>query len=203
MKTNIIMKRPLFNINISQRTDNSFLSATDLVKAGNIYRMSNGNSAFNMNSWFANKDTKLFILELENNFGKVKINSTGKFKHTWIHPLLFIDMALTISPKLKIETYKWLYDELINNRCKSGDSYKLMCGNLFARHGNKQTFPIFIASTATKIKTACKAIDWITCTEQQLQLRDDIHKNIALLADILNNNDEAVRLGILKTKGVI
>lgn len=29
------------------------------------------------------------------------------------------------------------------------------------------------------------------------QLRDKIHNNIALLAEVMNNNDEAIRLGIL------
>ena len=51
---------------------------------------------------------------------------------------------------------------------------------------------------ANAVKIACDVNDWETCTEEKLKKRDDIHRNIALLADVLDNNDEAVRLGILK-----
>ena len=201
MKTNVIMKRPLFNTDISQRTDNEFLSATDLVKAGNAIRLSEGKDIFNLNVWLSSKSAKEFVEELESEFGKIRIKSTGKGKHTWVHPLLFIDIALNISPKLKLETYKWLFDELIKRRKSSGDSYKAMCGHLYVRHGNKQAFPVYIADVADEIKLSCGVTDWQKADEVQLQLREKIQDNIALLADVLDNNNEAVRLGILKSLG--
>jgi hypothetical protein len=45
---------------------------------------------------------------------------------------------------------------------------------------------------------ACNVTDWNTATEEQLKLRSKLHNDIGLLADVLNNNDEAVRLAILK-----
>ena len=122
----------------------------------------------------------------------------GKGSHTWMHPLLFIDMALAISPKIKIETYEWMFDQLIKSRNESGDSYKAMCGVLYVRTRSKTNFYQYVQEVARKIKQACRVTDWNSATEDQLKLRDKLHNDIALLADVLNNNDEAVRLAILK-----
>ena len=98
MKTEVIMQRDLFGMPISQKSKTEFFSATDLVKAGNRWRMINGLTPFNEKAWMQNKGTQEFIAELESKFGKVKISARGRGQHTWIHPLLFIDMALAISP---------------------------------------------------------------------------------------------------------
>lgn len=198
METTVIMKRDLLGCQVSQNSKNEFLSATDLVKAGNKWRVANDMPMFSISDWMANKSTKEFVGELESKFGKVKINSRGKNSHTWVHPLLFIDMALSISPTLKIEVYGWLFDQLIKSRNESGDSYKKMCGYLFARCSNKSTFYQTVQDVANKIKLACKVTDWQQATESQLKLRDKIHNDIALLADVLNNNDQAIRIAIHK-----
>lgn len=200
MKTAVIMKRELFGNQISQHSKTEMFSATDLVKAGNKWRIANGMELFTMKSWLANKSTKLFIEELENKFGKenVKKASRGKNGHTWFHPLLFIDMALAISPKLKIEVYQWLFDHLIKFRNDGGDSYKSMCGALYVRSTNKTGFYKYIKEVANKIKAACHVTSWEEATEDQLRKRDKLHNDISLLADVLNNNDEAVRIAITK-----
>jgi hypothetical protein len=200
MKTEVIMKRELFGREISQKSNSEMFSATDLVKAGNVWRISNGMEPFNMQQWLTNKSTKEFIAELEQEYGKnnVKQTARGRGKHTWVHPLLFIDMALSISPRLKIEVYKWLYDELLKYRRSSGNSYKKMTGALYVRLPRKTSFSKYISYVAEKIKSACKVSDWQKASEQQLQLRDSIHHNIYLLADVLKSADEAVRIGINK-----
>lgn len=198
MKTEVEMRRELFGFDIAQKSKSEFFSATDLVKAGNIWRGLNGMNPFNITAWFKTKSTKEFIEELEKKYGKALIKRRGRGTHTWVHPLLFIDLALSISPKLKIEVYEWLFDHLIKERNNSGDSYKLMCGNLYARHGHKKTFPNYISDLAIKIKHRCGVVDWQSATEEQLKLRDKLHENIALLSDVLNNNDEAVRIAFNK-----
>lgn len=200
MKTAVIMKRPLFGEEISQNSKTEMLSATDLVRIGNKWRIANGLSPFVMKAWLSNKSTKEFISELENKFGEGNIKKTarGRGKHTWVHPLLFIDMALAISPKLKIETYEWMFDNLIKFRNNGGDSYKKMCGALFVRAENKTSFYLYIQNVANKIKLACKVKDWETANEKQLDMRDKLHNDIALLADVLNNNNQAVRIAIEK-----
>lgn len=204
MQTEVIMKRELFGCQISQKSKTEFFSATDLVRAGNKWRMLNEMSAFDHTQFFQSKSFKELKSELEKKYGTVMISGRGRGNHTWVHPILFIDIALAINPKLKIEVYEWLFDNLIKFRNDSGVSYKRMCGSLFAKVSQKSKFHEYIASVADKIKLACNVKnDWNDATEEQLKLRDKIQDNISLLCEVLSNADEAVRLGILKTTKMI
>jgi len=196
MKTQVVMERKLFGNKISQQSKTEFFSATDLVAAGDTWRAINGMKRFSMQEWFRRSSTKEFMNELKNKYGKIKSVSRGKQIHTWVHPLLFIDMALAISPKLKIEVYEWLFDHLIKNRNDSGNSYKEMSGYLYAHHPNKQTFHIYISKVAIKIKRKVDANNWESATEEQLKHRDKIHNDIAILSDVLRDNNQAVRIAI-------
>jgi len=199
MITEVTMKRKLWDSEISQKSKSEFFSATDLVKAGNKWRVNNDLPLFNMSTWFSLVQTKEFVAELENKYGKVKINSKGKNDHTWVHPFLFLDIALAISPVLKIEVYEWLFDKLIEYRNDSGDSYRQMAGALWVNQSNKSQFPDYIKEVAIQIQKACEVSNWQQATEPQLKLRDKIHENISLLAEVLRDNVQAVRLGIIKT----
>jgi len=199
MKTEVTMKRNLFGVEIRQKSKTEMFSGTDLVNAGNKWRRANELKDFNMAVWLKGVSTTEFIEELEKKYKeKAVIKGRGRNGGTWLHPLLFIDMALAISPKLKIETYEWLFDRLIKSRNDSGSSYKLMCGSLFVRHGDKKEFVKYISSVANSIKLKCKVEDWQEASEVQLAKRDNIHKDIAWLADSLNNNEEAVRMALLR-----
>lgn len=198
MKTEVLMERNLFGSNVKQNSQTSFICANDIVMAGNKYRIANNMPIFDFRSWIDSPSNKEFIKEMESQFGKVVDAKKGKYGGTWMHPFLCIDLALSIDPKLKIEVYKWLYDELLKYRNDSGDSYKKMCGSLFENCSNKSTFHRGISKTAEMIKNACNVSDWQTATELQLRLRDKIHYNIALLCDILRDNNQAIRIGIMK-----
>lgn len=198
MITEVIMKRELFDEQISQKSKSEFFSATDLVRAGNKYRIINKMDPFNMSEWLRNKSTKEFITSLESKFGKVVISGKGRGKHTWVHPYLFIDMALAISPDLKIEVYSWLYDHLLKYRNESGDSYIKMTGALYNNCKNKSLLSKGIEKTANMIKKYCGVNDWETANEYQLKLRNKMHENIALLCDVLRDNNQAVKIGIQK-----
>ena len=115
-----------------------------------------------------------------------------------MHPFLCIDLALAIDPKLKIEVYKWLYDELLKSRNNSGDSYIKMCGALYENCSNKSKFHRGVSTTAKMIQNACRVSDWQKANEEQLKLRNKIHENIALLCGVLRDNNQAIRIGILK-----
>lgn len=198
MKTEVLMRRQLFGMDISQKSKSEFFSATDLVKAGNKWRRANQLPDFNFSAYLKNKTTTEFIEELENKYGKCIIKSRGKGSSTWVHPLLFIDIALSINTKLKIEVYEWLFDNLIKFRNNSGDSYKKMAGALWQNCKNKRKFDEGITLTARMIKSACNVKDWETASEKQLNIRDKIHENISLLCDVLKDNNQAIRLGIEK-----
>lgn len=203
MKTEVIMKRELFGMEISQKSKSEFFSATDLVRAGTKWRRANNMADFNMSAYLNQKSTKEFIKELETKTSlKVLIRGRGKGNHTWVHPYLFIDIALSISPKLKIDTYEWIFDNLIRYRNESGDSYKKMCGALFLRATDKKNFYKNVSKVADYIKMECDVKDWNTATEKQLRLRDRIHENVSLLCDVLQDANQALAVGIKKAKEV-
>jgi hypothetical protein len=202
MKTPVEMKRVLFDSKIRQHSQTGYFSANDLVTAGNRFRTLNRLPIVKLQDYLNKPATKEFISQLEKNIGdKAKKAQRGRYATTWIHPYLFIDLALLISPELKIEVYSWLFDELIRYRNDSGDSYKKMAGALWENCSNKSKFHEGIRTTAKMIKISIGVKDWESATEDQLRLRDKIHENIALLCDVLRDNNQAVKLGINKTIG--
>lgn len=199
MKTQVLMKRELFGSEIEQQSKTGFFNANQLVKSGNKFRVINNLPMFRLQDWLNLPSTKEFIAELETSLGeKVKKATRGRNASTWIHPYLFIDLALYISPKLKIEVYSWLYDELLKHRDLSGESYKKMTGALWVNTKDKTSFHKLIRQTANTIKNACDVKDWETASEEKLKLRDRIHENISLLCDVLKDNSQAVQIGISK-----
>jgi hypothetical protein len=196
MKTNVKMKRLLFGEEISQMSKSEFFSATELVKSGNRWRYENNAPPFNLSAYLKSSSTISFIDELNNKFGSCVIKGRGKLSNTYVHPLLFIDIALAISPKLKIEVYEWLFDNLIKYRNISGDSYKEMSAALWQRCTNTRDFPKIISSIALRIKESCKVSDWETASEEQLERRDKIHNSIKLLTRVLTDIDQIVRIAI-------
>jgi len=198
MKTEVFLERALLKGTIRQSSKNGFFSAKDLLLVGNKYRALKDLKLFNYNSWYNSTATQEFINELKNQFGEVIISKKGKTGERWVHPFVFIDLALALDPSLKVEVYKWILDELIKYRNDSGDSYKKMCGALYSNCKNKSNFHREITKVALQIKEACNVEDWQKVEESQLKLRDKIHENIALLCDVLRSNKQAIRIGIKK-----
>ena len=202
MKTEVVMCRPIFGQEVRQKSKSEFLCASDLVKVGNVERRKMGLKDFRLNEWMKAKATQEFLQDLEQKYGKVTVQIK---KEMWFHPLLFIDLALALHPKLKVEAYEWLYDQLLKNRDSSGDSYKLMSGAIYTHFDNKAQFPRYISTLATHIQKICGVEDWQRANQNQLRLRDKIHSNIALVANVLRDPNQAVEIGIreaLKTEGL-
>lgn len=199
MVTEVVLKRELLGDFVSQKSKSGFFSATDLFKIGNHWRVANGLKSKNLDEYNHLTSTKEFEKSLQSKHGKTRIFQRGRGQHLWVHPLLFIDMALWLNPQLKLEVYEWLFDNLLMYRNDSGDSFKKMCGALLIR-ANKTDYVQNIQKLCKLIQVECGVSDWNTATQEQLRLRDRIHENIALLADVLNNNKEAIRLGIYKAK---
>lgn len=201
METEVLMERMLLGGVVHQKSKSEFLSANDLVLAGNKWRISHDLPLFNFNQWRSSSQTKEFIRSLENEFGSVIVTTRGSKGGTWVHPFLFIDLALAISPSLKIEVYKWLYDCLLKYRNDSGDSYKRMVGSLYSNSTQRSTFSKYIPHVCKLIQCAVGVSDWQKATESQLEYRDKIHEYVSLMCGIFHhNNDEAVRIGFLKAK---
>lgn len=210
MKTEVTMKRETLGELISQKSQSGFFSATDLVKAGNKYRAMNGLPLTNLNVYFNSSSTKEFIKQLEEKYGKVKISGRGRKPigsekntdntTTWVHPLLFLDIALWLDPKMKVEVYEWLLDNLLRFRNDSGDSYKKMCGSLYLYAKNKASFNSNIQKVAQLIKIECGVKDWNEASEKQLKLRDKMHEFISFACDMVKNPNMAIEIGIAKAK---
>lgn len=200
MKTEVIMKRQTLGEIISQKSKDGFFSATELVRAGNNYRAMNKMELVRLESYFKNSANIEFMKQLEEKYGKVKTDGRGKGVHTWVHPLLFLDIALWIDPKMKVEVYEWLLDNLLRFRNDSGDSYKKMCGSLFLYAKNKSSFNKNIQLVAQRIKLECGVKDWNSCNEEQLKLRDRIHEFVSFACDMLKDANMAIEIGIAKAK---
>lgn len=203
MKTEVNMKRMIFGEEVLQKSKSEMFSAGHLARAGNEWRKKEGLSEFNLSQFLKNKSTQEFIAELESKYGKVISVARGRNGNTWVHPLLFIDIALAISPKLKIEVYEWLFDSLIKYRNDSGDSYKKMSSSLWTRYDNKRDFPRFIQKVAEYIRDSVGVSDWESATEEQLELRDKIHHSISTLTIVLTDPSRAVRLGVAENLTIL
>lgn len=198
MKTQVLMKRQFFGHEISQQSKTGLFNASELVRICNMKRAEVGKSAFNFAQYLKNKTTIEFIEELQKNEPIVISKGKAKNSETYVHPLLFVDIALAIDAKLKVSVYGWLMDELLKYRNDSGDSYKKMCGALYERTTDKMRFHKHISELANRIKTEIGVEDWNKATEQQLKTRDKIHDNIYLLCSVLTDTKQAVRIGIEK-----
>lgn len=196
MKTQVQMRRELFGGEVLQKSKSEFFSATHLANVGNKWRRDHDMAPFQLSQFLKSKSTGEFIAELEAKYGTVIESGRGRNSVTWVHPLLFIDIALAISPKLKIEVYEWLFDHLIKNRNDSGDSYKRMTAALYGRYENKRDFPRFISKAAEFIRESCAVDDWQSASEDQLRLRDLIHISVSTLCNVLSDPSQAVRLGV-------
>ena len=198
MTTEVVMVRPFLGGEIHQKSKSGFLDVTEMLVVGNKWRIMNDIPLFDYRNWLNSQAVQDFRKSLEKEFGKVYIpGGNGKGKHTWAHPFFFLDLALAIYPDFKIEVYKWLYDQLLQYRNDSGDSYKKMTGALYDKISNKKEFSKLIVDVAFKIKKAVGVEDWEHATEGQLKQREKIQDAISILTDLLPIN-EAVRLAIKK-----
>lgn len=199
MKTEVILKRPFLTGEVSQKSKSGLFSVNDLVNVANQKRRELGKRDFNLAQYMKTKSFLEFIKELQSQIpNEVLISKSGKGRNsaTWVHPLIFIDIALAVDPKFKISVYQWLYDELLKYRNSSGDSYKKMMGALYDKTNDKARFHLLVKEIAVHIKQKLKVEDWNKATEEQLKKRDKIHENIVLLSDVLRDVNQIVRLAV-------
>lgn len=162
MKTNQLMIRDLDGYNVEQRTDNSYLNATDLLK---IY---NEKSSYSKRfaDFLNNKNTDDFIdaLIAEENLKVVNspllksdliIVKRGKYGSTFMHPYLFIKFAMWLSPEFEVKVIKWVYDNLIKTRNEAGDHYIEMAETIkesYFNYFDKKPDPLVFIKEANFLK---------------------------------------------------
>jgi hypothetical protein len=130
MKTVVIMERTFQGgYKIRQNSASSFFNANDLLEVFN----KNHHADKRLSDYLTTNSTQEYmgILLLEGEFEKIIETKRGKNGGTWMHPYLFVDFAMWLSPQFKFTVIRWVYDNLIKLRHEAGDSFKLVNEALF------------------------------------------------------------------------
>ena len=187
----------------------AMLCVNDLHRMGNEIRAHRGLGLKQIQSYFGLASTKELFDYLKHEDGytddQIHISRRGKDGGTWVHPIVFIDMAMWYSPELKVQVIKWALERaLIKPKNESGDSFKLAMSALTDNFPEYFEKPINYTKVSNAIAAACGVgtddDKWQRATEVQLKLRDDIQDNIVLLADVLPSVAECVNTAIAKAK---
>jgi len=206
MKTSVIMNRDLMGLSVRQDSQTQLFNANDMLKVGNSHRKTEGLSQKQLASFFDLDSTSELInaICIEENISieKVKKSKRGKNGGTWVHPILFVDMAMWYSPVLKVKILGWVIDGLLSARNESGDSFKGMCSTLNRQFESEFNNPLAYSKIANQISNACKVgtqkNKWQKASESQLKLRDKIQENVCLLADMSPNVGTCINKSISK-----
>ena len=179
------MVRMLNDTEVRQRVDSEFVSASDLIVAGNNHRRSVGLSPKVIGSYFLQKEVEELIESIKSHEGidKIKMTSRGRNGATWVHPVIAVDMALWLTPSLKYEVYSWLSDNLLTNRISSADSFKEMNKALDKRFEIKGKYTYYV-NAANAIRNAVGVIDWEHASEDELKLRDKIQDRVVAACEM-------------------
>lgn len=206
MKTAQIMERSLMGLTVRQNHKTEMLNANDLHIVGNKLRKSRGETVKQINSYFILDSTIELISEICAidclDETEVKLSTRGKTGGTWVHPVVFIDMAMWYSPELKVRILKWVQDGLLMARDNSGDSFKVMMDALTKNFPDEMDDGKKYVAISNAIAAECRvgrgADRWSKATEDQLKLRDKIQNNVALIADLCPNIGSCVKKAIEK-----
>lgn len=206
MKTKVIMERSMMGLPVRQDSKSEMFNANDMHAIGNSHRETLGLGKKQLASYFDLDSTKELInaICIEDNIqaDDVKISKRGKSGGTWVHPVLFVDMVMWYSPKLKAKIIKWVIDGLLSARNSSGDSFKEMNKVLTKYFYREFESPMAYMQAANQVANACKVgtgkDKWQKASESQLMLRDKIQDNVCLLADVTPNAGTCINKAISK-----
>lgn len=184
MKTSVIMTPRMGQFEVLQRTKDGMFNATALL---NQWNRAAGMKK-EMNDYLRLQSTHDFLSALQSEFdfkdgNSPYLTSRGKYSGgTWMTPLLFIDFAMWLNPKFKVQVLKFVYDELIKCRTAAGDNYNVLAKS--------------IASLPdVDYPKVARALNWIvfnkherdirnTATPQQLQDMDELQRKLAFSVDM-------------------
>lgn len=182
MKTNQIMKRTFLGAEIRQQHQTGYFCEKDITTLGTKYRKNQGLSEARWDNYARTKQTREFFAKLmqsENNAEIIKV-SRGRNSQRWIHPYIFLDYCMYLSPDFKVTALSWIEDKLTIFRDDSGESYKEMSKALFDTGTKYGVAAVMIQDLAKAIKRDVDCDDWNKATPEQLQKRDEIHRNMIM-----------------------
>lgn len=143
MKTNQVMKRPMGQFKVEQRTCDGFFCASSLLKQWNETVQEDSTlKCKKMANYLDNNNTKEFIeavradeTECRETYQpnnpliiktKAKTGSDGirMAGEVWMHPLVFLDFAMWLNPSFKVKVLKFVADQMLFYRNEAGEAYK-------------------------------------------------------------------------------
>ncbi len=165
MKTNQVLIRKMGQFDVHQRTKDGYFNATVLLKQWNKY----SGMKKELKDFFANKSTKEYIEVLKNeeipNMGNSPyLKSRGNKGGTWMHPFLFIDFAMWLNPRFKLQVIRFVYDQLIKYRNEAGDAYRQMTSAI------KKIVPA--SQLPTSIQSVAKALNYVVYNNHSTGIRN-------------------------------
>jgi hypothetical protein len=168
MKTNQIMVREEGFI---QRTSDGYFNATKLVE---IWNQSNGEKR-QLGNYMKNQSTQEYIEQLKKEGIEnpiVTSRGIGPKSGTWVHPKVFIDLAMWVSVEFKSRVIDYVLDGLIKSRHDAGDYYNEMTQAIlesyYKYYGTKPPGYIYIEE-ANMVKSLVSCKDRNNMTESELR----------------------------------
>lgn len=194
MKTAVIMKRFLWNREVRQDSKTGMFNVNDLL---NIYNMQ-GKRKKRIEPFMRRKETKelteaiLKRLNSTNNnccYLESDVIKTMQWRvnwGTWMHPYMFIDFAMWLSPDFKVMCIEWIYDHLLELRNQVWDEYRELSTAI-----KKHLAPVNIEVYKDEAKMINKLVFWTeqrdqrqTASSDQLKLLQTLQKaDIQLLSE--------------------
>lgn len=168
MKTNQVMFREEGFI---QRTSDGYFNATKLI---DLWNKNNGESK-QLGNYMKNQSTSEYINQLKlEGIEKPTITGRGSGDNagTWVHPKVFIDLAMWVSVEFKSKVIDYVLDGLIKNRHDAGDYYNEMMRSILESyvdtHGRKPKPYIYI-NEANMLKSLVEPKDRNNMTTSELR----------------------------------
>ncbi len=213
METTVIMKRNLNGFHIRQNSKTGMFNANDLLDIANVL----GKKQKKMQKYMSLKSTEEFkkalLQDINSNnpkTGDLEIaqeeailkSLRGKVNGgTWMHPYLFVDFAMWLSPEFKLTCIKWVYDNLIINRNQAGDYYKELTGALKEKYDYNDPF-VYQREAKTLNKIAFGVVESglrQVATAEQLDLLNRLQKaDIKMIKTGFDYNKRVEELQIFK-----
>jgi len=122
MKTNQVMVREQGFI---QRTSDGYFNANTLISEWNA----KSDNKKILGNYMKNESTTEYIEQLKKEGiekPNISCRGTGEKSGTWMHPKLFIDLAMWVSVEFKSKVIDYVLDGLIKSRTDAGDYYNQM-----------------------------------------------------------------------------
>jgi hypothetical protein len=192
MKTNQLMMR---DEGFIQRTSDGYFSATELLKRWNRQHTDEQKQ---LGSYMNINSTSEYVDQLKKEgIDNPIISGKGSKAGTWVHPKVFIDLAMWVSVEFKSKVIDYVLDGLIKSRHDAGDYYNEMCAvilDTYIDHFGCKPAPAIYIREANMIRSLVATKDRNNMDENELRQLTYLQKFNAMLLKKKIGKDSRIRL---------